>query len=144
MELHRFSRRLVALFPALGRGIARHEHNDLSRGKITLPQVWTLDYLAHHDQAPMNTLAQALGISKPAATGLVDRLIAHGLAARTGDPQDRRVVRVAITPKGRRQLTNIWEQKRRVLATVFGKISARDRTHYLATLERVVSILEQS
>lgn len=40
-------------------------------------------------------------------TRLVDRLEAQGLLKRTQDPQDRRVSRVVITPKGRRLMERL-------------------------------------
>ena len=91
----------------------------------------------------MNELARWMGVTRPAATGLIDRLIAQGLAQRRGDSQDRRVVRVAITGKGRRILLTIWEQKRRMIVEVFGRIAATDRVQYLTTLEQVVSMLSE-
>ncbi len=143
MEIKRFGARMIELLPQLVRGFARHESNYLSRGEITLPQLWTLEYLSRQvqDGCPMNQLARCLGISRPAATGLMDRLIAQGLVSRAGDPRDRRIVRVRISPKGRRIVQNIWEQKRRMLVRVFGRISPSDRRQYLAILEQVVSIL---
>lgn len=142
MDLDRFGRRMIELLPQLVRGIARHEHNSLSRGEITLPQLWALEHLARRaGGSPMQELARALGISKPAATGLIDRLIAQQCVHRGRDSQDRRVVRAAITPKGRRLLAGIWEQKRRAITSVFGHVSPSDRAQYLAILERVVASL---
>lgn len=138
-----FGRRMIELLPRMIRGFARRESNYLSRGKITLPQLWVIEHLSRRRDCPMNELARHLGISRPAATGLVDRLIAQGLAGRRGDPEDRRVIRVNLTPKGRRILANIWEQKRRMITQVFGQIPAADRAHYLATLEKVVGILSK-
>ena len=142
MDIERFGRRMIELLPQLVRGFARHEHNDLSRGKLTLPQLWALEHLSRQARGcPMHALSQALGISRPAATGLMDRLIAQGLARRVEDPKDRRIVRVISTAKGQRVLANIWEQKRRTLIAVFGQISPSDRAQYLLTLEQVVNIL---
>lgn len=143
MNIERFGQRMIALLPQMIRGFARRESNYLSRGKITLPQLWVLEHLSRAEETPMNALARFLGISRPAATGLVDRLIAQGLVSRGDDPQDRRVVRVALSAKGRKVLANIWEQKRRMLVDVFGRISPADRAQYLATLERVVMILSE-
>ena len=144
MDIEAFARRMVELLPRLARGLARHEHNSLSRGDITLPQLWALEHLSRHDVGcPMNELARALSISRPAATGLIDRLIVQKLARRMSDHQDRRIVRVAITAKGQRILTNIWEQKRRTITSVFSQISPDDRAQYLTTLERVVRILTE-
>lgn len=138
-----FAGRMVELLPRMLQGIARRESNYLSRGKISIPQLSVLGHLSRGGEIPMNELARVLGVSRPAATGLVDRLIAQGLAARRGDPEDRRVVRVNLTAKGRNVLANIWEQKRRVITQVFGQLPAADRAHYLATLQKVVGILSK-
>lgn len=138
-----FAERMVALLPQMLRGFARRESNYLSRGKISFPQMAVLEVLCREQGCPMNRLAQALGVTRPAATGLVDRLISQGLASRRGDPRDRRVIRVNVTSKGRRVFSNIWEQKRRMISEVFGRLPAEDRAHYLATLEKVVAILSK-
>ncbi len=134
---------MVELLPRMLQGIARRESNYLSRGKISIPQLSVMGHLSRREDCPMNELARVLGVSRPAATGLVDRLIAQGLAARRGDPEDRRVVRVNLTAKGRSVLANIWEQKRRVIAQLFGQISPADRAHYLKALEQVVRVLSK-
>lgn len=141
MEIQAFGRRMTELLPKLIRGFARQESNYLSRGKITLPQLWVLEYLLRRKDCPMNELAHFLSISRPAATGLIDRLLLQGLVRRGGDIQDRRVVRVNITPKGEKIISSIWEQKRKAILKVFGEISPKDRAQYLSTLERVVNIL---
>ena len=141
MNIDQFGQRMIALLPQMLRGFARRESNDLSRGKITIPQLGALEYLSARRETPMNELARHLGVTRPAVTGLVDRLIAQGLVGRQGDLSDRRVVRVNLTPKGRRALENIWGQKRRMIQQVFGRISPADRAQYLATLEQVVEIL---
>ena len=144
MVIEQFSRRLTELLPQLVRGFARHDHNHLTQGRITLPQLWAMEYLSRHGGGPMNEIARFLAISRPATTGLIERLIGQGLARRESDRRDRRIVRVTITAKGRRIVNNIWEQKRRTLTKVFRQISPGDRAQYLATLKRVVHILGQA
>ncbi len=143
MDIEHFGQRMVTLLPRMMRGFARRESNYLSRGKITIPQWGVLEHLSRDREVPMNELARHLGITRPAATGLADRLIAQGLVARQGDRADRRVIRVRLTPKGRRVLDNIWNQKRRMIQQVFGQISPADRAQYLSTLERVAQILSE-
>ena len=143
MDITHFSQRMTELLPQLIRGSARQEHNSLTRGEITLPQLSAMECLARHGARPMNEIARELGISRPAATGLINRLIAQQLAKREHDTRDRRIVRVTITPKGRRMVANIWTQKRRTLVRVFGQIAPHERAQYLKTLERVVAILSQ-
>ena len=141
MDLHVFAERMVELIPQLMRGMSRHEHNSFTRGEITLPMLSAMECLAHQGACPMHSIAQLLDISRPAATGLINRLISQQAARREHDAKDRRIVRVTLTPKGRKMLTDIWRQKKRTLIDVFGQIAPAQRTQYLQTLEQVVSIL---
>ena len=140
-DIATFSQRMIELLPQLMRGVTRHESNALSRGTITLPQLWAMECVSRRDGCSMHELAATLNISRPAATGLVDRLVAHVLARLAGDGKYRRLVRVTITAKGRRIVRDIWTQKRRAIAHVFGRLSAQDRADYLRILERVVETL---
>lgn len=45
-------------------------------------------------------LAESFGVSMASMSGLIDRLVAQGVAARSKDPDDHRVRRVHATPKG--------------------------------------------
>ena len=91
----------------------------------------------------MSEIADFLGVSRPAATGLVDRLIAQELVSRDDISDDRRTVKIRITPKGKKIVMNVWEQKRRTLVKVFSQLSPRDREEHIKILERVVEVLGQ-
>jgi DNA-binding MarR family transcriptional regulator len=60
----------------------------------------------------ISDLAAAAGIAQPSMSELVSRLEADGLVRRGRDPADGRVIRVALTPSGRRFLA----QRRRAAA----------------------------
>ena len=141
MDLQRFAERMVEVIPVLMRGMSRHEHNSFTRGEITLPMLSAMECLTRSGACPMHEIARFLDISRPAATGLIKRLISQQLARREHDAKDRRIVRVTLTPKGRKTLADIWGQKKRTLINVFGQIAPAQRTQYLQTLEQVVSIL---
>ncbi len=141
MDLQLFAERMVELIPQLMRGMSRHEHNSFTRGEITLPMLSAMECLARSGACPMHEVAQFLDISRPSATALINRLLAQQLARREHDAKDRRIVRVTLSPKGRKVLTDIWSQKKRTLIDVFGQIAPAQRTQYLQTLEQVVGIL---
>lgn len=143
MDVEQFSRRMIELLPKCIRGLQGYESNYLSRGQISQPQFWAMEYLSRKGDCLMSELADFLHISRPAATGLIDRLIAQKLVARHADPKDRRTVHINITPRGKKIVAGIWEQKRRGMADAFSKISPADRQHYLDILERVVNTFAQ-
>lgn len=76
----------------------------LSRGEQELTSIQFVTLLAV-DSGPeegttMGQLADQLGISRPAATALIDRLVDQQLIDRSQDPNDRRMVRIGLSPGG--------------------------------------------
>lgn len=59
------------------------------------------------DWASVTEIRDTLQLAHNATVGLVDRCQAHGLLERTADEGDRRVVRVALTEKGRELLAEV-------------------------------------
>lgn len=135
--------RLIVLLPQLLRGLLKREDNFITQGKITLPQMLALEHLLRKKSLRMSELAEALSIQTASATGLVDRMIRLGYIKRSQDPQDRRVVRVALTQEGKRIVERIFEQKKKVMIDVFSRMPASDSRQYVNVLERIVRILSE-
>ncbi|MGA2775814.1 MAG: MarR family winged helix-turn-helix transcriptional regulator [Candidatus Omnitrophota bacterium] len=140
MYIKEFANKVIELSPQIIRGFKQYENNYLTRGEITLPQFWALGYLDYNGKSKMNDLAKHLKISPSATTGLINRLIVQGLVVRKDDFHDRRIVWIELTPKGKGIIKSITKQKTETLIKVFGKISPKDREHYLNILEQVVKI----
>jgi len=60
-----------------------------------------LFHLWHQDGLPQNALAQALRVRPATATATLQRMERDGWIERRRDPEDRRVVRVHLTPRAR-------------------------------------------
>ncbi len=67
----------------------------------------------------MSDLGRAVVISKSGLTGLVDRMQRAGLVERSGDPDDRRVVHVTLTPAGAEAYRHARDDHRRAVSDVF-------------------------
>src|SRR3989338_1744756 len=150
MDLQEFSKRMMEVLPRCRRDFFRYEHGYISRGKISMPQFDVLEYLSsrrepngHRGACLMTELARTFHISKPAATGLIGRLVAQKLVDRLLSEKDRRVVKVRLTAKGRQAVSSVLERRRQNLVKIFAHISASDRRQYVRTLEQVVHILKQ-
>ena len=66
--------------------------------------------MADRDWASVGEIADSLQLQHHATVGLVDRCEAAGLVRRSPDPDDRRVVHVALTPRGEEVLEEITAQ----------------------------------
>lgn len=68
--------------------------------ELTTSQLRVLLCLRTDGGLPAGELACLVGVSPPAMSGLVDRLVRQGLVRREDDEADRRVVRHFLTPEG--------------------------------------------
>ena len=77
--------------------------------------------------ATVSQLAEFLQERHHSVVGLIERAQQAGLVRRTQDSQDRRVVRVSLTPKGRRvlnRLTSLHQQEvARIRSGLLGALS---------------------
>ena len=71
---------------------------------VTPVQFAVLQLLEHMPGIDQRTLAQQVGFDKATIGGVIDRLEARGLIARSSSPTDRRVRLLAVTDAGRELL----------------------------------------
>ncbi|MEU1788235.1 MarR family transcriptional regulator [Streptomyces sparsogenes] len=76
----------------------------LAKRDISMTAASALGRLAREGPTRLTSLAADEGVSQPAMTQLVQRLVKQGLMARVADPGDGRAVLVSITDAGRRLL----------------------------------------
>lgn len=111
--------RVVAAYELLMQRVASWHVPDFMEVAVTMSQAKVL-YLIAARGMRMSELAVRLGVSISTTSGLVDRLVDHGLLTRHDDPADRRQVVVTITPTGATHLARFRElnaaQMRRLLA----------------------------
>jgi DNA-binding MarR family transcriptional regulator len=68
---------------------------------LTMQQLKVLTMIAiDPERATGHELATQLKVSVASMSGLVDRLVEHGMVSRSEDPSDRRVRRLTVTPEG--------------------------------------------
>ncbi|HAW11525.1 MAG: MarR family transcriptional regulator [Candidatus Dormibacteria bacterium] len=96
--------RFLELQPRMRRWFTRVIPADLhvEMGAITVQQMHALHTIARRGAVTMGELAGCLdAASLSSATQMSDRLVKLGLVERLSDPADRRLVRVAMSPRGR-------------------------------------------
>ena len=142
-SLEKFSRQVVEVMPLMVREFAKREDNHLTRGKISCPQMVTLDYVSHHERVKMTDIARILSIRTSSASVLVDRLVRQRMLRREHDRNDRRVVWARATARGRKVVSQIVQQKRRSIKAIFGPLTAKERSSYLAVLLKVKARLSR-
>lgn len=98
---------------------------DIIRPGIPKQQMWLLFLLDNHNEKPMSYYSEKMMIPKPNLTSLVDKLIEDKLVERIFDPNDRRVILLKITEKGREF---IEEYKKNTKKIILDKIEIFDES----------------
>lgn len=91
---------LIRLMPVIWRR-AKPDPSTLGEacpGQLSYSDCRVLIHLALHDRDSAGAMADQIGLSRPAATEAVDRLVARGLVVRETCESDRRRVSLALTP----------------------------------------------
>ena len=140
-SLLQFADKMNEVMPGIIQGFARRQADELYKGKITLPQFLILDFLSQQGESKMTDMAHFMHVSTAAMTGIVDRLVGYGYVVRVYDPEDRRIIKIKLTPGGNELVRKINEQRRRMVIKIFGSISETDRQDYLRILMQIKEIL---
>jgi DNA-binding MarR family transcriptional regulator len=85
----------------------------------------------------LTELAPSMGLSIPAAGRAVDGLVRHGFVARSEDPLDRRIKRLALTDEGRATLTRVMEARLVGLRRFAASLGDSERAALSAALSAV-------
>jgi DNA-binding MarR family transcriptional regulator len=99
---------------------------------ITIAQYRTLVVLASRGPQKLADLAEQLAVSPSTAGRMCDRLVRRELVARQRADDDRRVVRISLTPAGRRIVDEATKQRRVYLAAVLAELVPERRREVAA------------
>lgn len=125
----------------LRRGFARSGPNPMFDSGLTMQQLRVLVLLSTDGPLPQGDLAHALGVGMASVTGLVDRLVARDLVARTEDPHDRRIRLASLAPAGTElmeQISSAGQQTQRALLARIDLDALRGLARGLAALRTVL------
>ncbi|MBT2502205.1 MarR family winged helix-turn-helix transcriptional regulator [Curtobacterium sp. ISL-83] len=105
-----------------------------------------VQYLARADAAGRTVyskdLAAVLGVSAPAVTAVVNRLIRAGHLVRTTDPERPRFRLLTLTDETKALLTDIIGDTQVLLQTVVAKMSNRDKKRAVALITELARALD--
>ncbi|MBI4706939.1 MAG: MarR family transcriptional regulator [Candidatus Omnitrophica bacterium] len=141
VSLLEFADKISLIMPQIMREFSRHQADELHKGKITLPQFLILENLNSQGQQTMTALARYMHVTTAAMTGIIDRVVRDGYVVRTAEPDDRRIIRIKISPKGIKLVEKFNKNQRSMILKIFGKISDKDRRDYLRILMQIRDIL---
>ena len=124
-----FMKAFQALLPHAAESIKRTELGD--------SDFRVLEVLLHKGPLPVNTIGPKVWLTPGSISVAVDRLVKKGLVSRKDHPDDRRVRRVELTPKGRALITRGFGEHAAAMEDVAGVLSKNERLTLLRLLKKL-------
>ena len=109
---------------------------------LTSAQAGVLFAVPREGGVGVSAIADQMRLAQSAASVLVQRLVDQGLLARTSDPDDRRAVRLALTPAGQAARAEAVRRARSLNARVTRGFSPAEQAIIAGFLEGVIETKE--
>lgn len=103
--------------------------------ELSIPQFRALAFLGRNRHAMLGDVASFLGLTLPAASKLVDGLVASNLASRETHARDRRRVSLALTRPGQRKYEAVVASARDFLSAKMRHLNPDERAAVLRAME---------
>jgi DNA-binding MarR family transcriptional regulator len=121
-----------------------HEQLTDEKGKsFSFLQLNTLRFVKQKKPL-MKDIADYLAITPPSATSLVDTLTRLGMVRRVLDKEDRRIIRIVITPKGTRYLKESFEKIEGKIKEKLGILTPKEQEDLANILSKIIESLDNN
>ncbi|MBI5460228.1 MarR family winged helix-turn-helix transcriptional regulator [Methanobacterium sp.] len=131
---------LYLFFPLFRKKIFKHKRR-LHQGKIPHSYYHVLKILDKHGDLPMSEIGRKVHISKSNMTSLIDKLVENGLTERLPDQNDRRVINISITNKGKDILRDWRKYSNNEIKKSLSVLSEEDLEKFYESVENIKDIL---
>jgi DNA-binding MarR family transcriptional regulator len=111
---------------------------------LTSSQVKVLISFFGKDHYTMTELSRVHGVSVSTMTSMADRLLLGGLIERQRDSEDRRVVRVRLSPEGKKMVDYLMKVRRQELEKFLIELSDEEIYQFVRSIENVADILSKA
>lgn len=111
---------------------------------ISKQQLKLLVHINQEDGKPMNYYSERMMIPKSNLTVIADKLIEEGLIGRELDPDDRRIIILKITGKGRKRLLECKEIVKREMLKKLEALNDKDIQTLNKLIEEIMDIFKKT
>jgi MarR family 2-MHQ and catechol resistance regulon transcriptional repressor len=117
--------------------ISKHSLEDIRSYGLTQPQFGVLESLGHLGTITLGELSRKQLTSCGNVTVVVDNLEDQGLVERRPCPEDRRVIYVRLTAKGKRMFDRIFPPHARFMTALLDALSQEEQVKLSALLKKL-------
>jgi len=109
---------------------------------ITGPQLWALKTIAANGNLSLGELSKKMYLHPSTISGVVDRLEKKGFVVRDRGQEDRRVVKVQLTPQGKKIVAKAPNPIQGKMIYGLNRLKKRELTSIYDAVKELVEIVE--
>ena len=132
---------LLYLLAAASEVASGQFHDTVRKAGLRVPEWRVLACLMDRDGEMITVLAQYALVEQSRLTRIIVQMEARGLVIRRGDPQDRRRVRVYLTPEGRALGADLVARAREHETALMQRLQGRDGASLKPALHSLLEVL---
>ncbi|MBI2432224.1 MAG: MarR family transcriptional regulator [Candidatus Hydrogenedentes bacterium] len=110
--------------------------------ELSFPQFNAVFMVRERDAVTIKELAEALQVSAPSASAMVDRLVDMGMLTREQSQVDRREVVVRVSERGLEHLAILEEQILDAIADLLKKLGAESAAQWTNIYQKISRVIE--
>jgi len=122
--------------------IQRHVLEQVQDLNLTAPQIMVLRHVDREPGLSLSALSDKLGLATSTVCGIVDRLERAGFLTRDTDPEDRRRIRLHLTPKTVALRDRVPVLKANFLAGLLAGLPEAEVNRILQALKTLATLIE--
>ena len=124
------------------KAIQDYSHEVSKKYGITGPQLWVIKTISLNGKLSLGDLGKRMYLQPSTITGLIDVLEQKGYLGRVRDREDRRVVKVQLTPKGQRLAKKAPNPAQGKMIYGLTKLKRRELNLIFNSIQKLVEIME--
>lgn len=141
MDIIKFNHHIWDLMRSIAHGIDNTLRVIVDGFGVTMVQMRVLDELKHCQTCTIGDLADAMGSAPGNASAMCKTLEKKGLVTRTRNPEDERIVLVALTDQGKELLQDIESELSAKCDPLLAKYSNEDFEQILIGMEKLKEVV---
>ncbi|MDA2730731.1 MarR family transcriptional regulator [Bacillus cereus] len=133
--------KIQALAFSIGKKMQTELLEQMQATGLTPPQFYILKILDNYGASRATKLAKKMYVKPSAITVMIDRLIDQELVERYHDKDDRRVVIIELTKKGKARVEEAMVARNEHIAKYFSHLELQEREDLLRLFEKLETII---
>ncbi len=130
------------LFRSIHKNFRMYVAAQVGEQNFTVPQIMVLQELYQHPAITLKELSEEVGLARSTVCGIVDRLARQGAVNRVRDLNDRRTVRISLSPQVSELNETINLIKKNYLASLLKDLEPKDWEQIVCALRMLNNLTE--